>query len=111
MKHQLIFLHGGDPYDTYEQFLASLKKQEIDLTRMKAKGWKEHLQAKLGPKFDVILPRMPNSMNAKYLEWKIWFEKLIPHMSKEVILGGHSLGGIFLAKYLSENKFPKKIKA
>jgi hypothetical protein len=28
-----------------------------------------------------------------------------------LILLGHSLGGIFLAKYLSENKFPKKILA
>lgn len=53
---------------------------------------------------------MPNSKNARYLEWKIWFEKLFPLLSDQVILIGHSLGGIFLAKYLCENTFPKTIK-
>jgi hypothetical protein len=81
----------------------------LDFKRSITKGWKESLGEKLGKNFEVILPRMPNSLNAKYLEWKIWFEKMIPFFNKEVVLGGHSLGGIFLVKYLSENKFPKKI--
>ena len=41
---------------------------------------------------------------------KIWFERIIPLLSNNLILIGHSLGGIFLAKYLSENKFPKKLR-
>ncbi|MEK7607523.1 MAG: alpha/beta hydrolase, partial [Patescibacteria group bacterium] len=49
--------------------------------------------------------------NAKYIEWKIWFDKIVPFIENGVIFIGHSLGGIFLAKYLSENKFPKKIRA
>ena len=52
---------------------------------------------------------MPLQDNAKYEEWKILFERYIPHLKDNVILMGNSLGGIFLAKYLSENKFPKKI--
>jgi hypothetical protein len=52
---------------------------------------------------------MPNSLNAKYIEWKIIFDKLAPFLNDRVVLIGHSLGGVFLAKYLSENKFPKKI--
>ncbi len=52
---------------------------------------------------------MPNKTNAQFEEWKIWFEKFIPFLNDGVILVGHSLGGVFLAKYLSENKFPKKI--
>ena len=52
---------------------------------------------------------MPNSKNARYPEWKIWFEKTFHLLSEEVVLIGHSLGGIFLAKYLSENSFPKSI--
>jgi predicted alpha/beta hydrolase family esterase len=32
-------------------------------------------------------------------------------LKNDVVLIGHSLGAIFLARYLSENKFPKKIKA
>ena len=54
---------------------------------------------------------MPCQDNAKYAEWKIWFERLFPFVEDGTILLGGSLGGIFLAKYLSENKFPKKIKA
>jgi len=54
---------------------------------------------------------MPNKTNARYKEWKLWFERVIPFIKKDVILIGHSLGGIFLAKYLSENTFPVKIKA
>jgi predicted alpha/beta hydrolase family esterase len=110
MKRQVVLIHGGDPYDSYGQYIASLKKIKIDWKRMQVKGWKESLQAQLGPKFSVLAPRMPNSMNAKYLEWKIWFEKFIPYMNSEVIFVGHSLGGIFLPKYLSLNRFSKKIK-
>jgi len=54
---------------------------------------------------------MPNPMNAKYNEWETMFNKLIPFLDETIILVGHSLGGIFLAKYLSENDFPKKILA
>jgi predicted alpha/beta hydrolase family esterase len=52
---------------------------------------------------------MPLSENAKYDEWKIHFERYFPYLRNNIILIGSSLGGIFLAKYLSENKFPKKI--
>ena len=52
---------------------------------------------------------MPLQENAKYNDWKIFFERYIPFLRNNVILIGASLGGIFLAKYLSENKFPKKI--
>jgi hypothetical protein len=61
--------------------------------------------------FEVIPFRMPCPMNAKYYEWKIMFDKLLPFLRDDVLLIGHSLGGIFLVKYLSENDFPKRIKA
>ena len=57
----------------------------------------------------MILPSMPNKNNARYDEWKIWFEKFIPFLEKKVVLIGHSLGGSFLSQYLSENKVQKKI--
>ena len=52
---------------------------------------------------------MPLQDNAKYEEWKIYFERFFEQLEDNIILIGSSLGGIFLAKYLSENKFPKKI--
>jgi len=75
------------------------------------KTWRYSLDVNLGKNYQLLVPKMPNSNNAVYYEWKIWFEKMNPFIKNNVILIGHSLGGIFLAKYLSENKYKKKIKA
>ena len=109
MKKQVVVIHGGSAFDSYEDYFSYLKNYKLDFEKLKRKGWKENLTRDLGVDFEVITPKMPNSLNAKYIEWKIWFEKLIPFLEKEAVLVGHSLGGTFLAKYLSENKFPKKI--
>lgn len=113
MKKQIIVIHGGDTFGTYGEYIQFLKDWQIDFEDYRAvkSGWKSRLGSDLGDDFEVIQPNMPNKMNAKYFEWKIWFEKFIPYFESEVVLVGHSLGGIFLAKYLSENDFKKKIKA
>ncbi len=111
MKKQVILIHGGTTFDRYKEYLSFLKKQKIDLERFRQEKWANSLRVKLGRRFDVLLARMPNPANAKYEEWKILFRKIAPKLKNNVILIGHSLGGIFLAKYLSENKFPKKIRA
>lgn len=110
-KQQVIVIHGGETFDTYGEYLSFLKSYEFDLDQFEEKGWKDFLQEDLGNDFRVIKPRMPSAYNAKYLEWKLWFEKLFPYIEDEVIIIGHSLGGIFVAKYLSEETFPKRIKA
>jgi predicted alpha/beta hydrolase family esterase len=51
---------------------------------------------------------MPLSENAEYQEWAIHFSRYLPLIKKNFILIGESLGGVFLAKYLSENKLKKK---
>ncbi len=112
MKQQIVIIHGGTPFDTDEDYLSYLKNQEISLDRLRPrKDWKEALSRELGENFDILIPQMPSKTNAHYREWKIWLERIIPLLDKEIIFIGHSLGGIFLAKYLSENDFPKKIKA
>ncbi len=111
MKKQIVVIHGGDTFDTYKEYISFLKSFEIDFRRIKSRGWKDSLGKELGKGYEVILPAMPNKYNAKYPEWKIWWEKIVPFLEKEVVLVGHSLGGIFLAKYFSENQFPKKILA
>lgn len=108
---QVIAIHGGDAFPSYEEYLDDLRNFKIESIEY-FKGhndWKKNLQQTLGEKYEVILPRMPNSGNAKYLDWKIWFEKLTPFLNEEVILIGHSLGVSFLAKYLSEERISKKI--
>lgn len=111
MKRQVVVIHGGDAFENYSDYLNFLKKREITLEKLRSVGWKGNLAKDLGPKFDVLTPKMPNAQNARYEEWKIWFKKLIPLFSDDIILVGHSLGGIFLTKYLSENKFPLHIDA
>ncbi len=112
MKKQVFIIHGGNTFKTYEEYFLFLKDWEIDFEKYKEnkKNWKINLQEELGDEFEVIAPKMPNKINAKYLEWKIWFEKFIPYITEGVILVGHSLGGSFLVKFLSENDMPKKIR-
>jgi len=52
---------------------------------------------------------MPNAFNASYEEWSIWFKKHLDVLDDTLILIGHSLGGVFLAKYLSEHDTGKRI--
>jgi uncharacterized protein len=112
MEKQIVVIHGGDTFETHEDFLSFLKDFVIDdLRYFKGKRWKDNLQDDLGEEFEVIVPQMPNKSNAHYAEWEIWFNKIAPLLNEQVVLVGHSLGGIFLAKYLSENQFPKKIAA
>ncbi len=88
--------------------MSFLKTREISLER-KMRWSGEYLDEKLGKNFEIIRPRMPLQDNARYEDWKIHFERHIPFLRDGVILIGNSLGGIFLAKYLSENRFPKRI--
>lgn len=112
MKKQVILIHGGSTFDTDKDYLLFLKNLEIDLDRYRrTEKWSDSLRQELGSGFDVLLLKMPNPMNAKYNEWKILFKKIALLLDNNVILIGHSLGAIFLVKYLSENKFPKKIQA
>ena len=111
VKKQVIFIHGGETFETYNDYLEYLRSCEFDPYKERGEMWKDNLGEKLGNDFEVITPQMPGQKNAKYLEWKIWFEKVIPYIEDNVVIIGHSLGGIFVAKYLSENDLPKKILA
>ena len=105
---QVFFIHGGMTFKNQKNYLNFLKTREVSLDRKHY--WSvEYLQEKLGKKYQVINPRMPLQDNAKYLDWKITFESYFPKLRGNIVLIGASLGGVFLAKYLSENKFPKKI--
>lgn len=109
MKQQVFVIHGGTAFDTYEEYFEYLQSKEVNLEKLQNKDWKGLLQGKLGNEFDVFLTKMPNAQNAVYLEWKVWFEKFLCLLDDDVIFVGHSLGAVFLAKYLSENTVSIKI--
>ncbi|MEX0649815.1 MAG: alpha/beta fold hydrolase [Candidatus Andersenbacteria bacterium] len=112
MMQQVFAIHGGTSFDSYGEYISFIKTRELTLEKLKqTEDWKASLPRELGDMFEVLLPKMPNGTNVRYAEWCIWFERCIPFLQEGVILIGHSLGGIFLAKYLAEHSFPKKIKA
>ena len=105
-KTQVIVIHGGDAWDTYEEYIERLKEWTYDPYETRGDGWKKLLAGSLGEVYEVFLPQMPSKYNAKYTEWCIWFEKVIPYIHEEVIVIGHSLGANFVAKYCAENTVP-----
>lgn len=107
-RTQILFIPGGMTFKSKKDYLHYLKTRPISLEkRLKWHG--NYLDQQLGKNFEIIRPSMPLSENAKYKEWKIHFERYFPHLKNNLILIGSSLGGTFLAKYLSEHKFPKRI--
>jgi hypothetical protein len=108
-KKQILFIHGGYTFGSIKDYLNFLKNYEIDPYKKK-KYWINWLASKL-KNYEILVPQMPCEKNAKYEEWKIWFEKYLPFIKgKDFTLIGHSLGAIFLLKYLSENNLNKKIR-
>jgi predicted alpha/beta hydrolase family esterase len=107
-KTQIFIIHGGMTFENKRNYMNFLRTREVS-TKRKVYWTDTYLDENLGKYFEIIRPRMPLQDNAKYEEWKIHFERFIPYIKNNVILIGSSLGGIFLAKYLSENRFPRKI--
>lgn len=106
---QVWVFHGGDTYDSYDSFLTALREASVTYERLKyGTDWKPWLVDQL-PETDVLLPSMPNKQNAQFEEWKIVFEKFIPLFSDDVQLVGHSLGAMFLAKYLQDHPLAQPV--
>lgn len=104
MKQQVVVIHGADSFLQYEEYLDSLKEKALwnKIEDFDKKGWKGNLQQSLGDGYQVIAPKMPNGKNARYLEWKIWIDGFFDQIESNAIFIGHSMGAIFLAKYLTE---------
>lgn len=106
-KKQIFFINGGMTFKNRKDYLQFLKTRKISLEK-KVYWSDKYLEENLGDNFEIIRPKMPLKEFAKYADWKIHFERLSLHFKDNVILIGVSLGGIFLAKYLSENKLSKR---
>jgi predicted alpha/beta hydrolase family esterase len=109
-KTQILIIGGGMTFKNRKDYLHYLKTRSIAMGE-KTSWSGEYFKKSLGKNFEITRPRMPLEDDAKYGDWKVCFERYIPYLRNNVILIGKSLGGIFLAQYLSENKFPKKILA
>ncbi len=107
---QVLIIHGGSSFNSYDSYIENLKNRTTDYERLKPQQkWKPWIAEQM-TETDVLLPTFPNGDNAVYNEWKIYFEKLIPFLGDDARLVGHSLGAMFLAIYLNENSLPKPVK-
>lgn len=104
-------MHGGEAFSQYEDFLTYLKNGSFNPLGDYSNRWhiKKNLQKALGDDWEVFRPSMPNKENAKYEEWKIWFERHFEYFRDDLVLIGYSQGAMFLARYLSENKMPMRV--
>lgn len=109
-KTQIFFVHGGMTFKNYKDYINYLETRPVSI-EAKNRWSEEYFKEELKNICHIIKPRMPLKENAKYKEWKIHFERFFDQIDDNIILIGESLGGIFLAKYLSENRFPKNIKS
>ena len=104
MKKQVVFIGGGDSYTHYEDYVRALKNAPLrNPLGGKSVRWTDSLRKDLDKDYELYMMAMPNTDNAVYEEWKIWFEKYFEYFNDEMVLIGWSLGGMFLSKYLSEN--------
>jgi predicted alpha/beta hydrolase family esterase len=109
-KSQILVIHWWMTFRRQEDYLLYLETRRISIE--KQDRWSgAYLDRELWDDFDIIRPRMPLQDNATYTEWKLHFERHFEFLTDGIILIWGSLGWVFLAKYLSENIFPKKIKS
>lgn len=100
---ELLYIHGGDAYSRREDFVAALATMPLrEPFADPAEKWPQTLRRELGEGWRVMTPRMPNSQNARYDEWKVWFMRHLALTEQPPVLLGWSLGGMFLVKYLIE---------
>jgi predicted alpha/beta hydrolase family esterase len=107
-KYQLLFIHGGTTFENRSDYLQFLKTRQISLAAYQSFSG-EYLEKALGAEYQIIRLKMPLKENAKYLDWQIYFERFFNLLDKKIVLIGNSLGGVFLAKYLSERELKKSV--
>lgn len=107
---QVVILHGGHSFTSYDTYITYLEENTLEYEYLKPqKKWKPWIAENM-PEADVLLPTMPNGYNAVFEEWKIYFEKILPFLQDDVQFVGHSLGAMFLAKYLNETPLDEKVR-
>ena len=67
------------------------------------------LQEALGAGYEVRYPKMPNEESPELPAWKARIARELSSFSGNVILVGHSLGGLALLQYLSEEPFDHRV--
>lgn len=108
---QVVFIHGGNSFNSYSSYRKYLDEKILNYDKiLYHKGWKTWIAEQLTGDADVLLPSMPNDLNAQYDEWAVYFNKLRQLFTDDVRLVGHSLGAMFLTKYLHDHPLDKPVR-
>ena len=114
IKPQIIFVHGGDVFADRKDLLEYLRSGRQLRDPLWTPEPRKHYHVTIANRFfdraDIFLPEMPNKLDARYAEWEAWFDRYVPLLRDDVILIGSSLGGLFLAKYLSTRTLPVSVR-
>lgn len=97
----IIIIHGGNSYSSEREYQDAIISKQVSYLTEPKRGWKDEMFTQFSPYLPVLMPKMPSKDNAKLDHWLITFQKLIPFIDERTMFVGHSLGGVFLAIYLS----------
>lgn len=114
-KSNVIFVHGGEAWENRDIYRQKMQSGELNSYWYSSffdnaidgskPNWKTELANYCNLNHvSLIKPKMPNKTNADYTKWKWVFEQSLPFINSQTVLIGHSLGSMFLTKYLAENK-------
>jgi uncharacterized protein len=92
MKQQILFIQGGGE-----------GAYKVDREPVLC------LRSALGRAYELHYPKMPRENDPDYKQWRARIRKELAALDDEAILIGHSLGGSFLLKCISEEKIEKTI--
>lgn len=109
MKKTVVLIEGGTTFETYDDYLSFLRSMPVSVEYLERQTWRDSLQSDLGETFKVVRLQMPNKINAKYEEWKIYFHRYLEILGDNIVLLGHSLGATFLVKFLAEETIKNTI--
>ena len=102
MKKQVILIKWWEAKENYEDYYDFLEKQDFNPYKIEEKRWNRNLWEVLWNEYEVLTLSLPNRYFADYKAWKIMFEKTFKFIIEGSILVGHSMWGVFLAKYFDE---------
>ena len=104
-ERQVFIIGGGETFNTYNDYISWLREFKLRESKH-APSWKSWLADRLvAHEIPVVRASMPNTMNAKYEEWEIMFEKYLARSPQaSLTLVGHSLGAMFLLKFLTRRR-------
>jgi len=109
MKKTVVLIEGGTTFETYDDYISFLRSMPVSVEYLEKQNWRDSLQTDLGETFKVVRLQMPNKINAKYEEWKIYFHRYLEILGDDIVLLGHSLGATFLVKFLAEETLKNRI--